>query len=783
MKNLFLLISLILPLISFSFEGMDSPESKTRFTLSGHIEDETTGEQLIGATVYVKEMQNGTVSNVYGFYSLSLEPGDYTFIFSFIGYTKIEKSISLKEDKSLNIKLKPSHETLEEVIIQGKASDKNIKEPEMGSISLDSKKIDQIPALMGEIDIIKAFQLLPGVQATSEGSSGFSVRGGAPDQNLILLDEAPVYNASHMLGFFSVFNNDAVKDVKLYKGDIPAQYGGRLASLMDVRMKEGNNKSFHGTGGIGLISSRLTLEGPIIKDKTSYLISGRRTYADLFLPLSSDDKIKDNKLHFYDLNAKVNHIINENNRIFISGYFGRDVFKNKFGRIAFGNQTATVRWNHLFSQRIFANFTGIYTNYDYEIGTEMDRADAFNWISNMKEYGLKADFTWFLNPDNTVRFGASTAFHDFYPGMAEGVGENSFFDRFEVPSNYALESSAYMSNEQNIGERISLRYGLRLSIFQNIGPATVYSMNNAFDITDSTNYAKGDFYNTYAVLQPRFGINFLLNESSSLKASYSRTAQYVQLAQKSASGTPLDVWFPASPNVKPQIADMVAVGYFKNFQNNVIETSIEAYYKNMQNSIDFKDFAQLLLNKEMEKELRFGKSWAYGIELLVRKNKGRLTGWVGYTYSRAERKFEDINNGNTYRSPYDKPHELTIVLNYELSQRITVSANWIYATGAPVTFPSGRAIYGNKIIAIYTERNSYRMPDYHRLDLALILKEKPKTGRKWHHSWTFSVYNAYGRKNAWAINFVQDADNPDITYAEKTYLFGIIPSVTFNFNF
>ncbi len=783
MKKLIIFLSYLFLTQNLLWADNDSPEKKIRHTISGHIEDANSGEMLIGATVFVKELQTGTVTNVYGFYSLSVEPGEYTLVYSYIGFEKIEKNIKLDKDKTINMRLKPSHETLEEVIIQGKASDRNIKDPEMSSVVLDSKKINQIPALMGEVDIIKAFQLLPGVQATSEGSSGFSVRGGSPDQNLIILDEAPVYNASHMLGFFSVFNNDAIKDVKLYKGDIPAQYGGRLSSLMDIHMKEGNNKNFHGTGGIGLISSRLTLEGPIVRDKTSFLLSGRRTYADLFLPLASDEDIKDNVLHFYDINAKVNHIINENNRIFISGYLGRDVFENKFARLAFGNQTATIRWNHLFSKKIFANFTGVYTNYDYEIGSEMQRANSFNWISNMKEYGLKADFTWFLNPDNTLRFGASTSYHDFYPGMAEGVGDQSFFDRYEVPSTYALENAVYMSNEQNIGERLSLRYGLRLSVFQNVGPGTVYNLDEHYNVVDSTVYSSGDFYNTYAVLQPRLGLNYLLNEYSSLKATYSRTAQYVQLAQKSASGTPLDIWFPASPNVKPQIADIYAMGYFRNFQNNVIEASVEAYYKDMQNSIDFRDHADLLLNQEMEKELRFGKSWSYGLEVLLRKNKGKLTGWIGYTYSRTKRKFKDINNGETYNSPYDKPHELTIVMNYEISPRLSFSANWIYSTGAPVTFPSGKAMYGNKIISIYTERNAYRMPDYHRLDLALTLQEKKKAGRKWHHSWTFSLYNAYGRKNAWAINFVEDENNPEIVYAEKTYLFGIIPSVTFNFNF
>jgi len=777
-----LFVALLFMLCGFSAMAEGEPEIKKN-TISGHIKDARTGEMLFGATVYVKEARTGTSTNMYGFYSLSLIPGNYLLTFSYIGYQSVEKALNLDKDMSIEIELKGTEELLQEVVITGERQDKNVKSAEMSVVKMESKTIRQIPALFGETDVIKALQLMPGVKTVAEGSTGFSVRGGSSDQNLVLLDEATVYNAGHLLGFFSVFNNDAVKDVTLYKGDIPAAYGGRLASLLDVRMKEGNTKKFSGTGGIGLISSRLTLEGPILNENTSFVVSGRRTYADLFIPLSGNEDLQGSRLYFYDFNAKINHTFDEKNRVFISAYMGSDVFKNEFASMELGNGTITARWNHLFSQKLFSNFTFLKTNYQYMLGTPEGEANSFEWKSRLDDYSGKADFTFYLNPENTIRFGASTTYHIFDPGRAKGTGDETFFNEYVLPKNYALESGIYLSNEQKIGSLITVKYGLRFSLFQNIGPSTIYDYDENFETSDSTTYSSGDFFNAYSGLEPRLGITYLLDEKSSVKASYSHTIQYLQLAQNSTAGTPLDIWFQASPNVKPQVSDQGAVGYFRNFLNNKIETSVEGYYKYMRNSIDFKDYAQLLLNKELEGELRFGESWSYGLEFMVRLTKGPVTGWVSYTLSKAERQIKEINSGNPYNAPYDKPHDVSIVLNYDVSKRITVGANWVYSTGSPVTFPTGRAIYGNKIVPIYSDRNEYRMPDYHRLDISATLRGKDKPEKKFYGEWNFSVYNAYARKNAWVINFVQDTEDPNVTYAEKTYLFSIIPSISYNFHF
>lgn len=754
-----------------------------RYTLSGYVKDARTGEELPGATIMVRGTFKGTTTNAYGFYSISLPEGIYSFVFSYLGYETREQEFRLVANRTFNPELAPQQKLLEEVVVTSSRPEDNVMKNEMSTIRMEAKTIQRIPALMGEVDVIKAIQLLPGVQSASEGSSGFSVRGGSPDQNLILLDEATVYNASHLMGFFSVFNNDAVKDVTLHKGDIPASSGGRLASVLDVRMKEGSSKKFGATGGIGTISSRLTLEGPIIKETTSFMVSGRRTYADLFLPFARDENVRDNTLYFYDFNAKVNHRINDNNRLFLSGYYGRDIFKNEFGNIGFGNRTITLRWNHLFSQRLFSNFSFIHSQYDYEIGTPPGRPDAFLWQSSMKDHTAKADFNLYLTPEITLRFGASSTFHLFDPGAAKGLGTESLFSEFIVPRAYALQHGIYAGAEQNLGPRVNLKYGLRYSAFQNSGRSTVYYYNDEFVITDSASFASAEIYHTYQGLEPRLGVTYLLNSVSSLKATYSRTRQYVHLAQNSTAGTPLDLWFSSSPNVKPQVADQYAVGYFRNFRDNTIETSAEIYYKNMQNTIDFKDHAELLLNKQMEGELRFGKSWAYGFEMMMRINKQKLNGWVSYTYSVSRRKFAEINDGKTYSSPYDRPHDISIVLNYDLNQRIVFSANWVYSTGSPITLPIGKALYGNAFIPIYSDRNAYRIPDYHRLDLSVILAGNQKKTRKWSGEWNFSVYNAYGRKNVWAINFVQNENNPDEMQAQKTYLFSVVPAITYNFKF
>jgi len=763
-------------------EGGPNP-AEIRYTVSGTITDATTGEALIGATVLVEELKSGTATNVYGYYSISLNPATYRLVFSYIGYQPLSREVSLDKNYRFDIALAPQSQQLTVVEITGDKAGDHIRKAEMGIVKMDNRTINRIPALMGETDIIRVMQLLPGVKMVAEGSTGFSVRGGAPDQNLILLDEAQVYNAAHMLGFFSIFNNDAIKDVKIFKGDIPASSGGRLSSMLDIRMKDGNSKRFSGSGGIGLISSRLMLEGPLASEQTTFLLAGRRTYADVFLPLSSDKQIRDNTLYFYDFNAKVSHRFNENNRLFVSGYFGRDVFENQFGGMDFGNQTFTLRWNHLFSAKLFANFTGTYSNYDYFIGSPAEQANAFEWKSKMRDHSLKFDFTYFATPAHTLRFGAQSTFHVFDPGAARGIGSETSFNELVMPVQYSLESAVYAGNDHQITPLLSAKYGLRFSAFNNIGPATDYRYDELYQPYDSVIRENGRFYHTYMNLEPRIGLNYILDEVSSLKASYSRTVQYIQLAQNSTAGTPLDIWFAATPNVKPQRADIFAVGYFRNLARNTIQASVELYYKHMENSIDFKDQADLIFNEYLEGELRTGYSRAYGLELLLRKTQGVLNGWVGYTWSRARRYIDAINEGKPYSPPYDKPHEISIVMNYEMSPRVAVSANWVYATGNPVTFPTGRAVIGNNIVPVYSDRNAYRMPDYHRLDVSLILKPRPNPNRKFNYEWNFSLYNAYGRKNAWSINFRQDKENPQVTYAEKTYLFGIVPSVTFNFSF
>jgi len=790
-KSILITISLLLVLLIFPArllhaEGGD--EAGKRFTVSGRIRDAETGEDLIGATVYVKELGTGSVSNLYGFYSVSLLPGSYTLVYSYVGFETQKKNFDLKENITHNVELATANTTLEEVVVTGTAMNENVTRAEMSTINMDVKTIQKIPAFMGEVDVIKAIQLLPGVQSISEGSSGFSVRGGSMDQNLIQLDEATVYNASHLMGFFSVFNNDAIKDVKLYKGDIPASSGGRLSSLLDVRMKDGNSKKFSATGGLGTISSRLTLEGPIVKDKVSYIVSARRTYADIFLHLFGNEDVRDNTLYFYDLNAKINWEADENNRFYLSAYYGNDIFKGGDFGLGWGNRTFTFRWNHLFSKKVFSNITAIHSKFDYSLGVPEGSVNSFKWTANMTDYGAKADLTYYLNTNNTLRFGGSMIYHRFEPGYARGLGEEAFFGEYEVQHSNAVESGLYVSNEQKVGARLTLKYGVRFSHFQNVGSAVVYHYNDEFVKMDSSAYDSREFYSPYWGLEPRLGAVFLLNEVSSLKASYSRTRQYVHLAQNSTAGTPLDVWFPSSPNVKPQIADQVALGYFRNFLDNRIEASAEAYYKYTQNAVDFKDHADLLLNKEYEGELRFGEAWAYGIEFLFKYNINKFSGWVSYTLSKTERRIVGIHENDPFGSElfpasYDKPHDVSVVVNYEPTDRVSIGATWVYNTGMAVTFPTGKFQYNNEFVPIFSDRNGYRMPDYHRLDLSVTLRSKEKPGRWFYHEWNFSVYNAYARKNPWVINFVQDENDPNKTFAEMTYLFSIIPAVTFNFHF
>lgn len=779
-----LILSLILLIITQNINSQP-------YTIHGYLRDRSNGEALIGANVYIKGTTKGVFSNAYGFYSFTLPAGKYTFIYSYIGYDDIEKDITLTGDIVMNIELQPHPKTIEEVVITAKGKNENITSSKMSTQKLDGTTIEKVPVLFGEADVIKTLKLLPGVVGTSEVGSNISVRGGARDQNMLLLDEATVYNASHLLGLFSVFNNDAIKSVELYKGIMPAQYGGRISSLIDIRMKEGNMKEFAGAGSVGLLTSRLTLETPIIKDKASLLVSGRRTYIDLLmkgLNALAPGQIPDIPVHFYDFNAKSNLIINDNNRLYLSGYFGRDVYKfevGKNGRMSnsWGNYTGTMRWNHVFSKRLFSNFTFLASNYDYNIEvkntySKEEKTIAFDWLAYLNDYSMKADFGYFLNPENTFRFGVVSTYHKFNVGEVS-VQNDTFRYSFQIPKYNCIEWAGYISNEQKIGN-LTLDYGLRGTILQNIGEGKVYELED-YSIVDTLHYGKGETYNVYWGLEPRISLSYTIDERHSVKLGYAHTMQYVHVASNSEAGNPLEVWMPVGPNVKPQFADQVSIGYFRNFLDNVVRTSIETYYKYMQNQIEFKEFSEPYLNEFIDEEFRFGVGRAYGLELMIEKPEGRLSGWISYTLSRSERKIKDIQEKGWYLSPFDITHNTAIVGMYDATRRLSISANWIYLTGRPFSAPVARWEYGDMILPFYGGRNKSRYPSTHRLDLSVVLKNKPK--KRYTSSWTFAVYNFYNQRNPNVIYFDNEEDTHYNTQAYKISLLPRIISVSYNFNF
>lgn len=771
-----------------------------KYSISGYLTDATSGEELIGAALYISEADGGTTTNVYGFYSISLPPGKYTLRYSFVGFQTLEKEITLTADQTLNIELQPTEFQLKEVEIEAERSNENIESVEMSVEKLDIKTIKKIPQFMGEVDIIRTLQLLPGVSTVGEGAMGFNVRGGNVDQNLILLDEAPVFNSSHLFGFFSVFNADAVKDFKLYKGGIPAKYGGRLSSVLDVRQIEGNMKSFHGSAGLGLISSRLMLEGPIAKDKASFMISGRRSYIDLFFPLFED--LKGTTVYFYDLNAKVNYKIGEKDRLFLSGYFGDDVmnFDNQF-KARWGNGTGSLRWNHLFSTRLFLNTTLVYSKYSYSLGVP-EGLQAFEWKSNIQNYNAKMDFSYFPNPNNKIEFGWNALFYTFDPAQTEPLSGESIFNELSVDRKRAVEPAIYLSNEQSISDNLTVQYGLRYSMFINHGEQTVYQYADGMPyqeefIVDTTYFSRGDIIKTYAGwdgLEPRLSVNYTINNRHSVKASYNRTRQYIHLISNTTAATPIDVWAPSDSYIKPSTVDQVALGYFRNFNNDTYQLSVEGYYKRFYNVIDYRDGAELLLNESLETEILSGSGLAYGVEFMLKKASGNFTGWISYTLSRTERTIEGINNDNPFPSNWDKTHDLTAVLSYDINDRWNASANFSYMSGRPVTYPDGRYEYNGIIVPNYSNRNGARIPAYHRLDFSVTYtKPKDKSNKvffffnkpkDWQSSWVFSLYNVYNRKNPYSIYFRQNEDNPQQTEAVQLSVFGsIIPGITYNFSF
>ena len=764
-------------------------------TLSGYVRDADNGEELIGANIYFPSLQKGAVTNEYGYYSISVPQNAYEVKFLFIGYAVFEKEIDLRSDVRLDVELRPESVELMEVVLTDDRSVENVQSIEMSVTDLSIKEVKKIPALLGEADIIRTLQLMPGVSTVGEGATGFNVRGGNIDQNLILLDEAPVYNSSHLFGFFSVFNSDAVKDAKLYKGGIPAQYGGRLSSVLDVRQKEGNSKRFAGTGGLGLLSSRLTLEGPIQKDKSSFMVAGRRSYADLFLALSPDEDIRNNTAYFYDLNAKVNYRFSDKDRVFASAYFGRDVFG--FGdlfRFAWGNQTFSLRWNHLFSDRLFSNFTFLISDYRYQLGIP-EGAQAFDWDSRIFNINGKADFTYYLNPDNTITFGASLLTYRFEPGVVSPASDENIFNEFTIPNQYALEPAAFISHETKIGNRLKLQYGARFSSFFRQGEEDIriYEDGKPRDIDniiDTVSYGKGETISSFFGFEPRLAVNYLLSDEASFKASYNRTRQYIHLVSNTTAATPVDIWTPAGPHVDPATADQFALGYFQNFNNNLFEASVEVYYKSMRDLLDYKNGAQLVLNPVLETELLSGDGRAYGLELFVRKRSGRLTGWISYTLSRSEvivagnSPEETINNGDWYSSNWDKTHDVSVVATYSLNKKWDVSTIFAFQTGRPITYPDGRFVQDGIIIPVYNNRNGARIPSYHRLDFSANYTPNPDKTKGWQSSWSFGIYNVYGRRNAYSIFFRQQEENPTQTEAVRLSIFGsLVPFVTYNFTF
>ena len=764
-------------------------------TLSGYIKDASNGETLIGATVFVKGTTTGVLSNEYGFYSISLDPDVYQIEFSYLGFQNQVLEIDLSQTKvSRDIELKTESEVIDEIVISAEAKDNNVSEVEMSVEKLDISTIKSMPTLLGEVEIIRSIQMLPGVTTVGEGATGFNVRGGSIDQNLVLLDEAPVYNSSHLFGFFSVFNPDAVKDVKLYKGGIPARYGGRLSSILDVRMKEGNSKKFTVNGGVGFIFSRLSIEAPIIKDKSSFIVAARRSYADILAQPFLNEDLEGSALNFYDLTLKTNYKFSDKDRIFLSGYFGRDnfVFGDQAG-FNWGNKTGTLRWNHLFSERLFSNITAYFSDYDYEIKFGDDALNSFNWNALIDNYSIKPEFNFFINPENLLRFGAQGIVYKFEPGTAVGVSEGESQD-FSLSDQYAIETSFFIENEQEIG-KFKLNYGLRYSMFNYTGQGTAYEFGEAplgfrKPLISTTTYDQWESIQTYSNLEPRFGAKYQLTNTSSIKASYMRTSQYIHLVSNTTASTPLDVWTPSTNNIRPAIADQVALGYFQNFKNNAYELATEVYYKKMDRLVDYIDAADLILNPFIEGDLLEGQGRAYGWELELNKNEGKLTGFLSYTLARTERQVEGINRGEWYPSRFDQAHNLSLAAFYKLSKRWKLSANFVYNTGTPATFPTSRLEQQGYVFPhnANDSRNNFRIPDYHRLDISATLKPK-ENNKRWKGEWVFSIYNVYNRRNPFSIFFRQELGRPPVngpvnTEAIKLSVIGnFIPSVSYNFKF
>jgi hypothetical protein len=764
-KQIFTIGFILLSLLSFAQE---------KFTISGIVKDKKTGETLIGASVLLVDSENiGTTTNEYGFYSIQVPKGSQKLMYSYVGYNSLIKPFEIEKSIVSDVEMDDVI-VLQEVVISAEREDDNLTKAEMGTQSLNMKEVAKLPVIFGEKDVLKTITLLPGIKSAGEGANGFSVRGGATDQNLILLDEAPVYNASHLLGFFSTFNSDAIKDATVIKGNSPANYGGRLSSVLDVKMKEGNTKDYSVSGGLGAISSRLMVEGPLQKDNSSFMISGRRSYADLFLKLTED--FSDTKLYFYDLNAKANYKINEKNRIYLSGYFGRDILGlgDTFGT-DWGNATGTLRWNSILSPKLFSNTSFIYSNYTNNINITAENND-FNINSDIKDCNIKQDFSFFANPKNSIKFGFQAIHHTITPTTFSGTQENGD----NKNSRTGLENALYISNSFKPNNKFTLDYGLRGTSYSIIG-ADTYNIYEKGVKTGSVALDKGEFGKTYFTIEPRLTANYRLSETQSLKAGYARNGQHLHLLSNSTAGNPTDQWIGNSYNTKPEIADQFSIGYSKNLSQNRYEIGIESYYKNMQNQVDYKDGADLQTSPDVESQLLYGKGRAYGLELLLKKKTGNLTGWISYTLSKTERKIEGINNGEWYNAKQDRTHDLSVVGVYQLNPRWSLSGLFVFNTGNAVTYPTGKYNLNGSTIYQYGARNADRLPNTHRFDLSANYDFK-KRGR-YESSLNFGIYNAYGRENPYTITFRENETDPTKTEAVQTALFKWVPSITYNFKF
>ncbi|WP_018628038.1 TonB-dependent receptor [Niabella aurantiaca] len=771
--------------------------SQERFTLSGTIASQLDNETIIGASIFIPEVNVGTVTNSYGFYSITLPKGEYTIEVSYSGLENIEEHISLTESIKKNFSMTERDESLEEVVVTANTSTTNIRKPEMSVNKLSIATIKKMPAVMGEVDVLKSILTLPGVSSAQEGATGFNVRGGSVDGNLVLLDEAVVYNTSHLFGFISVFNADVIKDLKLYKGGIPANFGGRTSSVLDIYQKEGNNKEYHVNGGFGAVSSRLLVEGPIVKEKSSFVIAGRGSYAHLLLKLADEP----NSAYFYDLNAKLNYRLNDKNNLFLSGYLGKDnmSFNNVFIN-NYGNSFVNLRWSHIFSDKLFSNVSAIYSNYDYGLKIKMVGID---WKSDIKNYNFKYDFKHYLSDKLNLSYGVNSIYYKFNPGTIKSFGMSSGINPDQLAKKYGWENAIYLSAEQKLSDEISLNYGLRYSNFQRLGEqeVNVYANNQAVVYnselhiyeagtpTGTVKYGKNKKITGFGNLEPRLAISYAINNDQSVKASYNRMSQYIHLISNTASVSPLDIWAPSDRSLKPEISDQLALGYFRNFNSGKYSLEAETFYKKIKNKADYIDGAELIAQKAIEQVLLNGEARAYGLEVMLKKNTGKLTGWLAYTLSRAEQRTPGrsadepgINNREWYRANYDKTHCLSLAAAFQLSKKWSLGGIFTYQTGKAATYPVGKYQYQGITIANYGERNGSSIPAYHHLDLSATWTPKPDSKKRWKGEWVFSIYNLYNRSNAASVMFGQNTETGR-SEAKQMSIFGIIPGVTYNFKF